>query len=111
MWVTAGCRAFDPVGGINQSMCARVAGRLDRLEYGATIVDAGSNNAPEGTRTLDLPLLMRVLYPSELPARKRHAPYSSLSRSHIPQQGGTGANPISGRARPVIKGALALSLT
>ena len=45
---------------------------------------------------------MRVLYPSELPARKRHAPYSSLSRSHIPQQGGTGANPISGRARPVL---------
>ena len=48
MWVTAGCRAFDPVGGINQSMCARVAGRLDRPGYGATMVDAGSDKERAG---------------------------------------------------------------
>ena len=43
-----GLQRFDPVGGINQSMCARVAGRLDGLGYGATIVDAGSDRECAG---------------------------------------------------------------
>lgn len=55
-----------------------------------SLMPVATRNAPDGTRTRDRPFVRKVLYPSELPARKRHVPYQSLSRSHIPQQGGTG---------------------